>query len=199
MMFKNEKGIIINHQKCEAQEQNQARRFIKPTSVVLELGARYGMVSCMINKKLGFIPNQVSVEPDPLVHEALENNMKENGCNFHILKGVISNKKYKLVGKNFGTRTEETSEDTNILSYTLDEIESKYNLKFNTLVADCEGFLEKFFDENPNFYKQINLIIFEKDFPAFCNYSKIISNLRLHKFKQIIPGFRQVWIKDASI
>ena len=37
------------------------------------------------------------------------------------------------------------NESSKIPSYTLDQIKTKYNLKFNVLVADCEGFLEVFF------------------------------------------------------
>ena len=33
------------------------------------------------------------------------------------------------------------------------------NLKFNVLVADCEGFLE----ENPELYNELEMIIFEAD------------------------------------
>ena len=40
--------------------------------------------------------------------------------------------------------------DTKIPSYSLDEIKTHYDInKFTALVADCEGFLEVFFDENP--------------------------------------------------
>ena len=42
-------------------------------------------------------------------------------------------------------------ENSKINHYTLDEIKKKYKIKtFNVLVADCEGFLEQFIDENPN-------------------------------------------------
>jgi len=37
------------------------------------------------------------------------------------------------------------NDNTKIPSYKLDDIIKKYNLEFNVLVADCEGFLEVFF------------------------------------------------------
>ena len=67
-----------------------------------------------------------------------------------------------------------------------------YNLKFNVLVADCEGFLETFFDENPELYEELNLIIYERDNDGSkggrrikCNYNKIENNLKNYNFNQI--------------
>jgi len=197
MIFINENGNIINHLNIEKQEQEQVSKYITPDCVVLELGARYGTVSCIINSKLSNPSNQVSVEPDTLVWDCLEKNMIANNCKFHIIKGAISNTPLSISGKGYATRTLESAENT-IPTYSLEEIEKKYNLTFNTLVADCEGFLETFFDQNPTFYKQLKLIIFEKDFPQNCNYSKIIKNLQLHNFNQFEKGFRQVWSKNLT-
>ena len=60
--------------RLEKQEQNLAKKYIKENDIVLELGARYGSVSCVINSKLSNKNNQVSVEPDSIVWEALEKN-----------------------------------------------------------------------------------------------------------------------------
>ena len=43
---------IINTNLCENAEQKIANQFIKEDDIVLELGGRYGSVSCVINKKL---------------------------------------------------------------------------------------------------------------------------------------------------
>ena len=88
------------------------------------------------------------------------------------------------------------NENSKIQSYTLDQIKKKYNLKFNVLVADCEGFLEVFFDENPNFYNDLRLIIFEEDYPDKCNYKKIKELLLKHNFKAILSGHQNVYIKN---
>jgi len=69
-------------------------------------------------------------------------------------------------------------------------------LNFNVLVADCEGFLEQFFDENPEFYDNLRLIIFEEDFPEKCNYNKIKENLRTKGFINILNGFQNVLKKN---
>ena len=88
------------------------------------------------------------------------------------------------------------NDDTTISSYTLDEIKDKYKLCFNVLVADCEGFLEEFFDENPTFYDNLRLIIFEADYPDKCNYNKIKSTLQEKGFTKKVEGHQNVWIRN---
>ena len=139
------------------------------------------------------------VEPDERVWEALERNKKVNNCEFHIIKGFVSSKKLSLTNLDdyYGgyASTYIVQNDSLIPSYTMENIQEKYNLKFNVLVADCEGFLEVFFDENPNFYDTLRLIIFEADYPDKCNYNKIRTILNQKGFKEELGGFQNVWIK----
>ena len=173
----------FNSKNAEYMEQKLVKKFVKKNYTVLELGARYGTISCVINKILENKTNQVSVEPDEKIWNALEKNKRNNDCHFHIVKGFISNKKLKL--KRRGNASFSFPGESTIPSYTLNEIESKYNLKFNCLVADCEGYLESFFDENPNFYNQLELIIFEEDNIRRCNYDKIKKNLIENNFIKV--------------
>ena len=69
----------VNIKKLEKQEQELAKQYVLEDDVVLELGARYGSVSCTINSKLNNKKNQVVVEPDDRVWDALERNKKTNG------------------------------------------------------------------------------------------------------------------------
>lgn len=199
--YYDEHGTKIKHLITERKEQILADKYIRPDDVVLELGARYGTVSCVINKKLKNKHNQVVVEPDDRVWKALEDNMERNDCDFHIIKGFISNKKLKLTDKEFwrgyGTSSEENA-TSKIPSYTLQEIQKKYKLKFNVLVADCEGFLCQFLDENPGFLDQLRLVIFEKDNPKMCNYNEIKQSLKEKGFKQLVPLFREAWRRPPS-
>ena len=87
------------------------------------------------------------------------------------------------------------NDDTKIPSYSMNYIKEKYNLNFNVLVADCEGFLEIFFDENPEFYDNLRLIIFEADYPNKCNYDKIKNTLQSKNFNKILEGHQNVWMK----
>ena len=191
-------GKKVNTRLMEKPEQDLARRYIERDDVVLELGARYGSVSCVINSKLGCKTNQVVVEPDDRVWESLERNKLKNKCEFHIVKGFISSKKLSLTNLDewyggYGATAIE-NETSKIPSYTLSEITEKYKLNFNVLVADCEGFLETFFDENPSFYDNLRMIIFEADYPEKCNYDKIRTTLLEKGFKCLVKGHQNVYI-----
>jgi hypothetical protein len=85
-------------------------------------------------------------------------------------------------------------DDSKIPSYTMEEIKTKYNLQFNVLVADCEGFLERFFDENPTFYDKLRLVMFEADYEDKCNYTNIRDMLRIKGFLELVNGHQNVWI-----
>jgi FkbM family methyltransferase len=193
------RGKRIDTSKIEKPEQDLANSFILENDVVLELGARYGSVSCVINSKLNNKHNQVVVEPDNRVWDALAKNKQSNNCGFHIVNGFISKKKLDLTNLHvyldgYGATFIENNDST-IPSYSLADIKQKYNLEFNVLVADCEGFLEVFFDENPELYDNLRLIIFEADYPEKCNYHKIKNTLKEKKFKKIVEGHQNVWMK----
>jgi FkbM family methyltransferase len=200
MDIHNQYGNVIDISNMEKEEQDLAEQYIEENDVVFELGARYGSVSCIINSKLNCKTNQVVVEPDERVWDALERNKKVNNCDFHIVKGFVSNKKLGLTNLNYfyggygATFTEQ--EDSKIPSYTMAEIEEKYNQTYNVLVADCEGFLEIFFEENPKLYDTLRLIIFEADYPKKCNYNKIRETLKEKGFSEKLGGHQNVWIKE---
>jgi len=199
MDIRNEHGEPIGS--VETPEQYVAHQYIQETDVVFELGARYGSVSCIINSKLQCKTNQVVVEPDERVWKALEKNRDANSCEFHIVKGFVSSKKLGLTELDcwyggYGATYVEQSDST-IPSYTMQEITERYNLNCNVLLADCEGFLECFFDENPDVYDGLRLIIFEADYPNTCNYTKIRTTLREKGFTEKLHGHQNVWIKDS--
>jgi FkbM family methyltransferase len=191
----NEAGYKVPHLEYERDEQLLVSHYIRETDVVLELGARYGSVSCIINKILKNKRHQVSVEPDNTVWEALERTKRENKCDFLIYKGIISSKNYDLKLNGYGSTVDithtisnmETISSTNI---SLPELQTTTGLKFNVLVADCEGFLETFLNENTFLYDQLDLILFECDRPDVCNYDKIKSNLIANKFTMVENGFQ---------
>jgi FkbM family methyltransferase len=199
MDIRDQNDISIDTAHVEDAEQDLAKQYIEENDIVFELGARYGSVSCVINSKLNCKTNQVVVEPDERVWEALERNKKANNCEFHIVKGFVSAKKLNLTNLDchlggYGA-TYIVDNDSTIPSYTIEEIIEKHNLTFNVLVADCEGFLECFFDENPTFYDTLRLIMFEADYPEKCNYNKIRDTLREKGFIEKKNGHQNVWIK----
>jgi len=200
MIIYNEIDTLVPHLEYERDEQLLVAKYITSDDVVLELGARYGSVSCIINKILNNKLNQVSVEPDNTVWSALEKNKKINNCSFHIFKGIISKKNFNLKLNGYGSTIDVANKITNMDSITtknisLEDLENRLGIKLDVLVADCEGLLEVFLDENPILYTQLNKIIFECDRPDVCDYNKIKFNLIANNFKLVENGFQCVYIK----
>ncbi len=198
-VFLNEKNEKIDIKKMESQEQALASEYIKPTDVVLELGARYGTVTYAINKNLTNKSAHVAIEPDERVWHVLEDNMKRNGCDqVNIIKGFLSNKKLALDNLDdyygYGA-TAVISEKSTIPSYTMEYARSLVNTDFTALVADCEGFLEIFFEENPTFASKLRCILFEADYPNKCNYTVVRNHLSAAGLKEIKRGHQNVWLR----
>lgn len=179
MKIINEKNRIVPNT-VEIVEQELVKKYVKPDDRVLELGARYGAVSVTTNKILNDNSKQKHyvVEPDAKVWNALETNMKENNCNFNIIKGVIGEKKYKVCGSNYSTYTEEDPNST-LESYKIPDVD------FNTLIVDCEGYLETFYFENVEFFKTLDKIILEADEIERCDYEKVFAEFKKQGFTQI--------------
>ena len=89
-MFVNESGEVVDTDLFETYEQALVLKHLPKDATVLELGARYGTVSCVISSVLADPTRHVAVEPDETVIEALMRNKEANNGHFHIYKGVIS-------------------------------------------------------------------------------------------------------------
>lgn len=207
LLIFDENFSVVNTYQSEHDEQELASRFIEPNDVVLELGARYGSVSCVINKKLYDGTKHVAVEPDSRVWEALEYNKKYHNCSFQIVKGVISKEDLTLVNTSFGYGTTSMPSslipDGAIVSTGSEACAKKYSiddfgLDFNVLVADCEGFLGTFIDENLSLLDRLRMVLFEADYPEKCDYDRIRSLLTERGFKPVVSGFQNAYIKESS-
>ncbi|MEM0354274.1 MAG: hypothetical protein QXW79_01695 [Thermoplasmata archaeon] len=160
--FYDENGNKIDQRYYERDEQMEAYHFVPPDGVVLELGARYGVVSCLINRILNNPKNHLVVEPDKNVIPALLRNRYNSNREFHIFNGTVSRKPLRFIPNGISSYT--IIEDKgNILTLTIEQIEKIYGLKFDVLVSDCEGFIIHFAREND--LGQFKMIVLEKDYP----------------------------------
>lgn len=213
MSFVNEKGGSVDID-FEKDEQTLVKKYIPADGKVLELGARYGTVSCVLSQILN-LPH-VAVEPDTNVIQALEKNRENNGGKFHIFNGVVSKKNFsiKFIDKSldpsgYGTHTV-LSDTPSLNTLSLEELQKKYDIEFDCLVADCEGFLFQFFEENPWFLNQLRVIIYEQDGTPWdkMDYSIIDNLLTTNGFTRIHtiphptyannPHFHNVWVKTSG-
>ena len=160
--YYDENNKRINNKHHERFEQWTTNERITPDDVGLELGGRYGITACVINNKLENPKNHVVFEPDKNVIKSLIKNRKTHKSKFTIFNGIISETPKKINYNGFATTTERTTlnDKNKITSWTLDEIMKLTKLNFNVLVADCEGCLCDFFNENINYIQiQKNLLI----------------------------------------
>lgn len=199
LVYKDENNKTIDNLSEEITEQLIAIKYIRPDDVVLELGARYGTVSCIVNKILNNKNNQISVEPDKNVWNALDTNLSNNKCNTNIVKGFISKQPLSLNGSSYGS-TQIINPNTTVPIYTLDQIKEKYNIsEFTVLIVDCEGCMESFLNDNPELLSTLRLVTFEEDQPHMCNYDNIKQMLTDNNFYEVETTFnvvsRSVWVK----
>uniref|UniRef100_A0A6C0ANX3 Methyltransferase FkbM domain-containing protein n=1 Tax=viral metagenome TaxID=1070528 RepID=A0A6C0ANX3_9ZZZZ len=170
--FIDENGQELNTFSRNVEEGSRylAKKYISSNMRVLELGARYGTVSVYIDHILdNAAQQQVSVDPDSSIKNCLLTNRQNNNCTFNIFNGAISNKELYSCRNGCGWETKTYTEPQpkltceKINTMTLTDIETLYNIKFNCLLADCEGFLLQFIEENNTFFDNCSCIIYEED------------------------------------
>jgi len=91
--------------KCglERDTQRQVWQFMDPMSVVLEVGARFGTVSCAISKRQRYSGLRISLEPDLwALQHLLRVNVKANNCSGMQAYGVLSRSPASLPGPRVG-------------------------------------------------------------------------------------------------
>lgn len=196
-VFIDENGNVVSHKELEVEEQDIASKYIKKDDKVLELGARYGTVSAIILDKISDTKNCVIVDPDTNITQALTNNL--NKCGYEdarIFVGTIGSHKKKIHSNDsYATYTESCEGDEcNIENMTYDNLQHKYDITFNTIVADCEGCLPELIDHIEDM-DPIEKIIFETDRAGNVDYNKLYTKLNECGFKNVREGFVQIWVK----
>ena len=169
----------------ELPEQKVILKHLPPDAKVLEFGGNIGRASLIINHVLEDKTQQLTVESDPNIAKQLKENRDLNNAKFKILEGVISNKKF--IQKGWRTKQSDRLESgwKWIPNYSLENILVKYNINFDTIVADCEGCIVSFFKENTDFIKQIKLIILEHDFSDKKDLNYFKNLMSKNNFKKI--------------
>lgn len=172
-------GEYYNSKDVERDEQLMADKFIDKNDIVLELGCRFGTVSCLLARKCKKL---VSIDPDKKAVETCKKNMKRHDLNFECIWCTVSKNPQSI--KNLQNDTDvhgygnftENDEKGDIPHYLIKDLEEMFSIKFNTIVADCEGCLEQIFKEND--MSKINKIMYETDRETACNYDYISQELK---------------------
>jgi len=150
----------------ELPEQKMAIRYLTGNEKVLEIGGNVGRNSLVIAHILRENQNNnfVTLESDPDIANQLIENRNLNKFTFHVEKSALS--KRKLIQKGWDTMESDVVLDgyKNISIISLEELYSKYNIQFDTLVLDCEGAFYYILMDMPEILNNVNLIIMENDY-----------------------------------
>lgn len=148
----------------EFPEQLMAMRFIKETDSVLEIGANVGRNTCIIASILNDDRRLVSLECCQEYAKQLEMNRDQNGFHFQIEVSALS--QVPLIQKGWDTFISEIVFDgyKKVETVSFSDLEKKYGIKYNVLVADCEGALYQILKDEPRLLENIELVIIENDF-----------------------------------
>lgn len=191
--FFDKHGNEYSSRDIERDEQIIANKYIDQNDIILEIGCRYGTVSCVLARKCKKL---VSVDADKEAIETCKKNMKRHGVNFECIWCTVSKNGQnikKVSDDGYGDFTEEDS-NSEIPHYSISELEEMFSIKFNTIVADCEGCLEKIFKEND--LSNINKIIYETDRQEYCDYEYISKELKTYGLTQLESVDRGDGIKN---
>lgn len=165
---------------CDIEVNSRAmvHKWIPEDASTLEVGARYGSVSCAIAEKQKQSGKQVSVDADHRVWESLEKNRVKHSCNFHTVRGLLAKHDGRIFENGFGTvaagpesfaKLGASDSGVVVPHFTVAQIEKQYGLKFDTGNFDCEGCAALLLRDFPELKTQLNLIVLEQHDDAEAN------------------------------
>ena len=150
----------------EFPEQMMVARYLTGNEKVLEIGGNIGRNSLVIGYilKLKCNNNFVSLESDLDSANQLIHNKNINNMSFHVEPSALS--KRGMIQKGWDTivSNELLPGFKKVNTITLDQLYSKYNIIFDTLVLDCEGAFYYILMDMPEILNNVNLIIMENDY-----------------------------------
>jgi len=200
--------VIKEGNLCEEySEQVMSVMFIKPHDKVLEIGSNIGRNTLIISSLLEDQNNLVTLECDPKSYNILLENRNLNNHKFRAVNKALSYRPLILSGwdsKPF-TGGHVPKNHIKVDTITFDDLEEKNNIKFDTLVADCEGALYYIFLDNPDILDCIKTIIVENDYYILSQKEKVDEIVSCKGFQRVYfqPGgwgpcesrFYEVWKK----
>ena len=170
----------------EYPEQLMATQYIKPTDKVIELGGNIGRNSVVIAKLLNESSNLVTLECDSDIASQLTENRDINHLSFHIENSAISLRKLCQRGwDTFPYEGDLPQGSKDVKNITFDELEKKYSITFDTIVADCEGALYYILQDFPTLLTNIQTIIMENDYYTLPPKLKVDEIIIANGFKRV--------------
>jgi FkbM family methyltransferase len=172
----------------EFPEQLMVTTYLPETAKVLEIGGNIGRNTLIIGTIINDFKNMVVLESDPGIAKTLQHNLNMNNYNICVEASALSEK--RLIQEGWNTRPLNENENIpngwkEINTITYYSLKKKYNIEFDTLVADCEGALFYILKDTPTILDNINLIIMENDYTVIGNKYFVDNVLRYKGFKRV--------------
>ena len=202
----------------EKPEQRMAIKYLTGNEKVLEIGGNIGRNSLVIGHLLNQYktisnspiptptPTLVTLESDPNIARQLTENRDINNMIFHIEPAALSNRKLIQRGWDTIPSEEVLPEYTPVNTITLEELNQKYNILFDTLVLDCEGAFYYILMDMPEILNNVKLIIMENDYLDIEKKNYVDNVLTKHNFYvdytetggwgPCYNKFFEVWIRE---
>jgi FkbM family methyltransferase len=148
---------------------------------VLELGANVGQKSLLIAS----LVNQttfVALESNAFRASKLIENKSLNQFNFFIENAALSNR--TLITQDFQTIPSETLLDGYqwVPTITWNELTTKYNIAFDTLVVNCNGAFYYILMDTPEILTNITILVMTNDYEEMQQKDYVNSILTQHNF-----------------
>lgn len=160
--------LSINHGSLndEVPEQKMVIKYLTGNEKVLEIGGNIGRNSLVIADILREKQNNnlVVLETDDNIANQLIENRDLNKFTFHVENSALSKRNLIQIGWNTIESDKLLDGYKSVKNITLEELYSKYNIQFDTLVLDCEGAFYYILIDMPEILANINLIIMENDY-----------------------------------
>lgn len=169
----------------EYPEQIMAVTYIKPDNCVLEIGGNVGRNSLVIAKLLNDQTNLVTLESDSFIASQLTHNRDNNKLTFNIENSALSSRKLIQLGWDTIPSDILLPGYKSVSNISFEELEKKYNKRFDTLVADCEGALYYILQDFTTMLTNINIIIMENDYKDINQKNKVDEIIKLNGFERI--------------
>lgn len=189
----------------EYAEQVMAVLYLKPEAKVLELGSNIGRNTLIAAYCLSDQRNLVTLECDPHSYKVLMQNRDLNNCTFRAENAALSYQKLIQLGWNTIPNDEVLPGYTSVNTITFEQLETKHDIQFDTMVVDCEGALYYILKDNPSMLDNITMLIMENDYTNI-DHKNYIDELMTSKGLSVVysrPGpwgactknFYEVWAK----
>lgn len=166
----------------ELPEQILITKYLTGDEKVLEIGSNVGRSSLVISSILREPRNLVTLECDLYTYEQLREHRDINNRKFHTESSALS--KRKVIQKDWNTLCSDVLIDGYqwVSTITMDELNAKYQIEFDTLVLDCEGAFCNILRDMPEVLDNIKMIIMENDYKTIADYEFVHKTLVKHGF-----------------